>query len=224
MIWRSAIAIGLLAGPAFGQGFQLPPSCEPYLTVQSADCNVSHHFTCEGDASGTQRRVDIDERGLIYQGQIDDEGQWLASDHFLSGHQEALADDPADPQSLTELFETGADSWDIVTSSDEIGSTRYMGGDTLTGERVTIDGIDLLRTEYTIRAVADDGTEIWSARGQEYVSETWRMFLGGSSTVTTTEGTVEEPDGSPVEFIFPGERGFMSENPKYGCGIVKIVR
>ena len=45
------------------------------------------------------------------------------------------------------------------------------------------------------------------------------MFLGGSSTVTTTEGTVEEPDGSPVEFIFPGERGFMSENPKYGCGV-----
>ena len=45
------------------------------------------------------------------------------------------------------------------------------------------------------------------------------MCLAGTGTVTTPRDTFER-DGSPVEFIFPGEPGFLSANPKHGCGVV----
>ena len=44
------------------------------------------------------------------------------------------------------------------------------------------------------------------------------MFLSGTGTVTTSEGSFDRAD-RPVEFIFPGEPGFLSPNPKHGCGV-----
>ncbi len=208
------------ASPVAAQDlFQLPDACTAYLTVQSKSCTVSHHFTCEGDAPGHQRRVDLDMRGLSYLGSIDAEAQWISSFHPYSGHSEALAPAPSDPASLSELIETGADSYDFRTSSDEIGETRYVGADSLTGETVTIDGITLERTQYSIRAVDAAGNEKWRSAGSEFISRDWRMFLSGTGTVTTPEEQFDVDD-SPVEFIFPGERGFLSANPKYGCGEV----
>lgn len=210
----------LLATPVAAQeSFALPVGCEAFVTVQSRDCIVSHHFICEGDPAGQQRRVDLGEDGLLYAGLIDAETQWIESFHVRSGHSERLEDSPSDRASFTELFAYGIDTYDFRTLSDEIGPTRYRGQDRLTGEVVQIDGVTLYRTEYQITAMTDDGVVLWSSEGSEFISEDFRMFLSGVGTVTTPDESWEVDD-SPVEFIFPGEAGFLSPNPKHGCGVM----
>lgn len=218
---RIAFALTLVASPAVAQApatFALPDGCTAFVTVQSQSCEVDHHFTCTGDAPGMKRRVSLDEQGLTYVGQIDAEAQWIASFHVLAGINEALAPDPADPASLTGLLDTNRDSWDFRTQSAEVGETRYVGQDSLTGRQVTIDGVTLDETAFEMTAFDATGEELWSSSGNEFVSRDWRMFLSGTSTITTTGGTISN-DSTPVEFMFPGDPGFLSASPKHGCGL-----
>lgn len=216
---RIALALICLAGPAAAQStFSLPANCTAYLTVQDESCTVEHHFTCANDPEGHQRRVSLDEQGMTYLGEIDAEAQWIASFHVLSGHRERLEADPAEPASLSELIATGADDYDFRTLSDEIGTTRYVGRDTLTGRQITIDGVTLDETTFDITAFDAAGNEIWSSQGREFINRDWRMFLSGTGTLTTQSGTFERAN-RPVEFIFPGEPGFLSAEPKHGCGV-----
>ena len=152
-------------------------------------------------------------------GAIDAETQWLESLHIYSDHIERLEDDPADRASFTELLETGTNTYDFKTLSDEIGTTRYTGTDTLTGVTEVVDGVTLEQTEYTIRSIAEDGTEISRSAGNEWINRDWRMFISGTGTTITPEGTWDSDD-SPVEFALPGETGFLSAHPKFGCGAV----
>lgn len=215
-------ALICLAGPAAAQDspatFALPAGCDAFVTVQSASCQVEHHFTCASDPDGYQRRVTLDERGLTYAGQIDSETQWIESFHILSGHSERLESNPAEPASLSDLITHGVDEYDFRTLSDQIGRTRFVGRDTLTGRTVTIDDVTLEETTYDITAYDDEGNVIWSGKGNEFISRDWRMFLSGTGVTTVGDETFERND-VPVEFIFPGEPGFLSARPKHGCGV-----
>jgi hypothetical protein len=219
---KYAVAFACLAGPAAAQSgaplFSLPGGCDAYLTVQSESCSVEHHFTCEGDPAGHQRRVSLDEQGLTFVGEIDRETQWITSSHMVSGHTERLESNPAERASLSDLIENGVDDYDFRTTSDEIGETRYVGQDTLTGRQVTIDGVTLDETTYDITAYDAAGNEIWSSQGNEFISRDWRMFLSGTGTVQTPDASYDN-NNRPVEFIFPGETGFLSSKPKHGCGL-----
>ena len=211
LIWPAAL-------PAQGtRSFALPEGCTAFLTVQSRSCTVSHHFTCEGDPEGLQRRADLDQDGLTYLGAIDAQTQWIESFHIMSGHSERLEDAPRDRASFDTLLSEGTDTYDFRTLSDEIGPTRYVGFDTLTGVTAEIDGVLLEQTDYQISATAEDGSPIWQSRGKEWISREFRMFLSGISTFTTPEGELEM-DNSPVDFIRPGEPGFLSAFPRHGCG------
>lgn len=223
---RLTFALVLLPGPLLAQvPFALPQGCTAFVTIQMAACTVSHAFTCADDPAGVKRRVDLDDTGVTYFGAIDAEAQWLESTHIRAARSEALAPDPADPMSFSELVETGVDNFDFITLSDEVGPTRYVGGDSLTGQTVVIDGVTLEQTRYSIRAIDASGAELWSSEGFEFINRDWRMFLSGVSTITVPEGSFDADD-SPVEFIFPGEPGFLSPDPKHGCGAVlsKAVR
>ena len=221
MIARPAIAMALLtAGPALAADtFALPQGCDAFVTIQSRSCSVEHHFTCDGDPEGVKRRVSLNEDGLTYVGSTDREAQWLASYYPFTGHSEELEDAPADPASLGELLAKGVDTYDFQTNSAEIGTTRYVGQDRLTGQIVTIDGVALQQTEYQITAYGPDGSELWSSQGNEFVNADWRSFIGGTGTVTVPDGPFDKDD-RPVEFIFPGEPGFLSANPKFDCGAI----
>lgn len=219
---KTPIALLIFALPmtAAAQGprqVTLPEGCTAEMTVQAANCTVSHHFTCEGDPEGWRRRVDLDLDGVSYFGAIDAETQWVESVYPRADRREELAPDPADPASFSELVEAGADSFDFTTISDQVGETRYVGFDSLTGETVTIDGVELERTDYEVRAIGPDGEQIWRSTGSEFIDRTRRIFLSGTSEVTNAQGTFTSDD-SPVEFIFPDEPGFLSSNPKHGCG------
>lgn len=210
-----------LAAPASAQSdletFELPAGCDAFVTIQSKDCTVEHHFYCEADPQGHKRRVAFDEEGITYLGTTDAETQWVESFHPRSQHVERLEPSPADRASLSELVETGIDTYDFRTLSDEIGPTRYVGFDRLTGRTVTIDDVTLEETEFQITAFDAEGNETWSAQGQEFIKRDWQSFIAGPGKVTVGGESFDEDD-SPVEFIFPGEPGFLSVNPKHGCG------
>ncbi|MEY1557171.1 hypothetical protein AB3Y40_16190 [Yoonia sp. R2331] len=199
--------------------FSLPAGCDAFVTIQNADCSVDHNFICAGDPEGHKQRVSLDEQGMTYLGTTDDQTQWINSFHPLTGHTERLEDNPVDRANLDELIQTGQDTYDFKTLSDEFGVTRYVGQDALTGREITIDDVTLAETEYNITAYAEDGTEIWRSSGNEFISRNWRMFLSGVGTIVTASDSFER-DGRPVEFIYPGEPGFLSANPKHGCGVV----
>ena len=222
LLTGGAVALTLLAAPAFAQSgpntFTLPPGCEGYLTVQTKSCSVEHNFICADDPEGWKQRVSLDERGITYIGAVNAEAEWVQSFHPLSGHSERLADNPADPASFSELIATDSDTYDFTTLSDEIGVTRYVGADTLTGRTVTIDGVELEESTYDITAYDANGTEKWSSRGNEFINRDFGHFFAGTGTITTPDGSFDKDD-SPVEFIFPGEPGFLSANPKHGCGV-----
>ena len=218
---RAAFLI-LLATPAAAQTaevFALPEGCEAFVTIQSRSCSVEHHFTCAADAQGVKRRVSLSEEGMTYLGSTDAETQWLQSFHPFSNHAERLEDAPADRASLSELLASGVDTYDFTTLSDEVGPTRYVGQDRLTGNLATIDDVTLQETEYEITAYGPTGDALWSSAGNEFVSERWRMFIGGTGRVTSAGESFEKND-SPVEFIYPGEPGFLSANPKHDCGVM----
>ena len=219
------LALVVLSGPAFAQTepmaqvFSLPAGCTAYLTVQSKDCNVSHHFTCENYPAGVQGRVDLDSLGATYIGTIDAETQWLNSFNPLTGSTETLEPGSAQPASFTQLTTTGINEFDFSTRNDQTGLVRFVGDDTLTGNAVTIDGITLEETLFHLTAMSEDGTELWHTTGHEYISRDWRMFMSGTGETVLPDGSFKS-DGAPVEFIFPGEPGFLSPNPKFGCGVV----
>ena len=207
--------------PALAQEqISLPDGCTGLVTVQMKSCTVSHHFSCATDPDGYRRRVDLDEAGPTYTGAVDSEAQWIESYHYRSDHSERLEDSPVDPASLTRLIETGIDTYDFRTLSDEVGVTRYVGADTLTGESVVIDGVELLRTTYRIRAVGEAGEPLWSSEGREFINPDWRVFLAGEGAYRMPDGENFEVDDTPVDFAFPGEQGFLSPDPVYGCNAV----
>lgn len=217
MMKTSLTLLMFIAAPAAAQEFALPQGCEGYLTIQTKSCSVSHYFRCTEDTDGQQRRASLDEEGLSYVGRISGEAEWLESFHLRSGHTERLMSSP-DPMSMSTLLAEMVDTWDFTTDSREIGQSRYVGMDRLTGESVVIDGITLLRTEFALTSYDGDGNEAWKSEGSEYVHPEWRMFIGGTSSYITSDDRFENDD-SPVELIFPGEPGYLSVNPKYGCGL-----
>jgi len=212
-------ALGSAVSAQSADTFDLPAGCTAYATVQNKDCTVDHLFTCQNDPDGYQKRVTLDEEGLSYLGTIDAETQWVDSISARSGIAEQLEPTPSDPASFSELLETGIDTYDFRTLSDQTGATRFVGADELTGEVEVVDGVTLEVTNYQITAFNEDGDEMWSSKGREYINRDWRRFFAGTSVVTVP-GDSYERDGRPVEFIFPGEPGFLSANPKHGCGVV----
>ena len=215
---KTALAFAVLtASPLAAQQFSLPQGCEGYLTIQTTSCSVSHYFRCDEDTNGEQRRATMDEEGLSYVGRINRNAEWLESFHLRAAYTERLMSS-VDPMSMTELLANSVDTWDFTTESREIGDSQYVGFDRLTGETVEIDGVTLLRTEYALTAYDAAGTEMWRSEGSEFVSRDWRMFIGGTSSYITSDDRFDSDD-TPVEFIFPGEAGYLSVNPKFGCGV-----
>lgn len=210
---RAIILLPFLATPTLAGILTLPEGCTAYLTVQGKECRVSHHYTCTGDAPGDQWRVDMDQEGPFFYSRIDREGQWVES---FDPVRQTLDPSPADPASFSTLLAEGVDTWDFTLSKDDSTGSRAAGYDRLTGQTVAIDGITLQQTEVEFTEYDRAGTVLRRARGTEYISADWRLFFAGPGE-TEIDGQWLAIDGSPVDFIFPGEEGFLSSQPIYDC-------
>lgn len=206
--------VALFTTPALAGTWTPPEGCEAFMTVQAKQCRVSHYYRCAADALGDQWRVDMDQNGVYFSSRIDSEAQWVESyDPVL----QTLAPAPADPASFSELLATGIDTWDFGLTKEDGTGSRAVGYDRLTGQSVVIDGIALSETEveYTEYDLAGNVTR--RSRGNEYLHPEWRMFFAGPGESDLGDGQWLPGDGSPMQFIFPGEPGFLSTDPIFDC-------
>jgi hypothetical protein len=208
------LALILPTAPALAGTWAAPEGCEAFMTVQSKSCRVSHYYTCAGDAPGDQWRVDMDQEGPFFFSRIDREGQWMQS---IDDTVQVLDPAPADPASFSELVASGLDTWDFSLSKNDGSGSRATGYDRLTGSTVVIDGITLSQTEMEFTEYNRDGSLLRRARGAEYLHPDWRLFFAGPGETDFGDGQWLPIDGSPVNFIFPGEEGFLSTQPMYDC-------
>ena len=212
------IAAMTLPLPAAAGSFSPPEGCTTFMTVQARQCRVSNHYTCSADPAGDQWRADFDQQGPFFLSRINAEAEWVES--FDLGEtvvRQVLQPNPADPASFSELVGSGVDSFEFGLSRDNGEETNVRGFDRLTGRSFTIDGISLLETEFDFAETDLNGTILRQSRGNEYISTEMRLFFSGPSQWNGGDGNFLPTDGSPVEFIFPGEPGFAATEPLFDC-------
>ncbi len=208
-----------LPAPAFAAGSFTPPEgCTTWLTVQSRACRVSNYYKCTQDPPGDQWRTDYDQEGPFFLSRIDREAQWIESYDLNPTVRQTLDPNPEDPASFTELL-GGVDTFAFNLTRDDGTRSRVRGFDRLTGNTVVIDGITLQETAYEYEERDPLGNLMRQARGNEYIHPEWRNFFAGPSEWDGGEGYVPI-NGSPVQFIFPGEPGFAATEPLFECDAV----
>jgi hypothetical protein len=184
------------------------------MTVQSKACRVSHYYRCTADAPGDQWRVDMDQEGPFFYSRINSEAEWVES---FDPARQALDPNPADRASFSELLSAGIDTWDFTLSKEDGTGSRAAGYDRLTGKVVQIDGIGLRQTEVEFTEYDLAGNVVRQSRGNEYMHPEWRLFFAGPGETDLGDGQWLPIDGSPVQFVFPGEEGFLSTEPLFDC-------
>ena len=209
-----------LGTPALAaETFTPPAGCTGTLTVQLKSCLVTNIWTCQGDAPGEQWVALFTQAGPWQVRRVDRDFQWLSTFYANPPKVETIQTPVADPSNMDELISTRNDTYDfVVTSNTGAAPEHFVGYDRLTGESVQIDGETLLRTEFAYDQLNPAGAVISSAAGRQYLSETHRLFFFGQDWDAASPDQIT--DASPVQFIYPGEAGFFSPNPKYDCGAV----
>ncbi len=221
---RSATAmlavLSLTASPALGAGqFQPPEGCEVFVTVQHSDCQVSQHYRCSADKPGDQWSAYLSPDGPFYMSRIDAETRWMESYDLITPDSDQLATE-ANPASFTTLLDTGRDDFDFTTQSASGEVRRYVGHDSLSGRDVTIDGVALEQTEFALETFAADGSFLHRRTGQQFISRDWRLFFSDSEHFENAYGDQEDSVSRPMTFAFPGEAGFLSSTPQFGCDMM----
>lgn len=213
----AAAAVFAAPAPAAAGAFSPPEGCTTWLTVQARQCRVSNYYRCTGDAPGDQWRADFDQQGIFFVSRIDAEAQWVESFELFPTVRQTLDPSPEDPASFTELL-AGVDTFAFNLSKDDGRRSRVRGFDRLTGKSATIDGVVLLQTEYEFTETDSAGNLLRRSRGNEFIHPEWRTFFAGPGEYDGGEGYVPI-DGSPVQFVMPGEPGFEATEPIYDCDV-----
>ena len=206
----------LLATEGFAGTFTAPEGCTVYMTVQSRACRVSNHYTCAADNPGDKWRADFDQEGQFFRSMIDNETQWIESYDLEPPEIQTLDANRTDPASFSELLADGRDDFAFDLSRETGIDTSVSGYDRLTGKTFVIDGIALQETEFDFTETDRAGNVTRKASGNEYIHPEWRLFFAGPGQ-TLLDGQSVPIDGSPLQFIFPGEPGFAATQPLFEC-------
>ncbi len=203
--------------PAHAGTFTPPEGCTGWMTVQSRACRVSNYYKCSADVPGEQWRADFDQEGIYFLSKINYEAEWVASIELPDMVHQTLDPGAADPASYSNLLAAGADDFAFSLSKDNGTASMVSGQDKLTGKTFTIDGIALQQTEFKFTETDPAGNILRQSRGNEFVNPEWRLFFSGPGEADFGDGQWLPIDGSPVQFIFPEEPGYMATQPLFEC-------
>ena len=98
-----------------------------------------------------------------------------------------------------------------------VAVTRDMRVSSPSLTKAFIDGVTLQQTEFDYTETDDYGNVMSRAHGNEYISREYRTFFAGPGETDLGDGMWRPIDGSPVDFVFPGEPGFAAKQPIYDC-------
>lgn len=213
----AAAAWLLLPAPARAGTFTPPEGCTLNVTVQNRGCSVSQHYVCSGDTAGDMRTAIFGREGLRYQSRIDAETRWMESINTINGIQDRLVENSKDHASFSTLTETGFDDFDFWTESNTGERLRNVGFDKLTGEKVTIDGVELEGTRFHLKTFNANGDLLIERTGGQYINREMGRFLGGTESQADWTGQKIESDDSPVLFAFPDDEDFGETEPRFDC-------
>ena len=198
--------------------FSPPEGCRLTLTVQERSCSVGLHYICNADPDGDQRVIYFGKGGVPrFISHIDREARWLWSHDPQSGLIDELVEDARDDASLSTLLKTGRDEFDFWTESNDGERLHHVGFDELTGESVTIDGVALEQTRFELTTSDAEGRVLIRRKGQQFVSREHGRFYGGPEQSEDWTGATRRDDNTPVQFLSPGDAGFASTEPQFGC-------
>lgn len=216
----AALALAFAGPAAAADLFVLPAGCEAYVTVQLKSCQVAHFYRCEGDKPGDQWTTYVDSDGPYYTSMVDAETRWIRSFDHYGGSWEYLDEDAPDHASFSALLDSGRDDFNFSTTTD-YGETRHFEGfDRLTGETVRIDGVTLERTEFEVTTTAAGGTFMHRRAGKQLISREWRVFFADTEHFENNFGDEVDSADTPVDFAFPGDKGFLALKPEFGCDMI----
>ncbi len=213
-------ALLMLTAPAHAGTYTPPEGCTMFMTVQSRACRVSNYYTCAADAPGDQWRADFDQEGIFFQSQINHESEWIQSFDLPAGVVQRLVPGAADPASFSELLSSGLDTFDFGLTRDNGEDTKVTGFDRLTGKTWVIDGVTLSETEFEFTETDMAGNILRQSNGNEYINPQQRLFFSGPSNWNGGDGEFLPMDGSPMQFINPGEPGFGATQPIFDCDAI----
>ena len=211
---------GLLAAIPFSgraANYTPPQGCRLEYTTQNRGCTAVQYYRCEADPNGDQRSAVFGEDGLTHLSHIDDQTRWVESTDPDTGLQDVLEDGAADDANFDTLLETGRDDFDFWTVSNTGERLHHTGHDELTGETVTIDGIELEETRFQLTTSSASGEVLIERTGQQFISRKMRRFYGGVEQQRDWTGQDLNTNDSPVLFSFPGEKGFGETTPQFDC-------
>lgn len=213
-------ALLALGTPSHAGTYTPPQGCTMFMTVQSRACRVSNYYTCTADAPGDQWRADFDQEGIFFQSQINSESEWIQSFDLPAGVVQRLVPGAADPASFSELLSSGLDTFDFGLTRDNGEDTKVTGFDRLTGKTWVIDGVTLSETEFEFTETDMAGNILRQSNGNEYINPDQRLFFSGPSNWNGGDGEFLPMDGSPMQFINPGEPGFGATQPIFDCDAI----
>jgi hypothetical protein len=219
LVHATAVSVAAFLPAEAGGLFPLPTGCTAYATVQHRNCQVSQHYRCGGDPEGTQWSTYLDGQGPYFSSQIDFETRWVNSADLFTGETDEITEE-TDPASFSTLLQSGRDDFDFKTRSSAGEVRRYIGYDQLTGTKVMIGGQPLEQTTFELTAYAEDGTQLWKRAGQQFIHRDWRIFFSDREEFTNAAGDRENTIDSPVEFALPGDKDFLTQDPKFDCDVV----
>lgn len=201
----------------------VPRGCEAFLTVQNQGCTTLLLWRCEKEPKGYHWAAAFDDQGLLSLSSYDNQYQWLDTTYLWDGSREVLLESE-DPIHMDDLLDTGHDTFAFSVRRTMAGQAevmRVIGADVLTGERVTIDGVELEELATELRYFTEAGKVDYQSRGTQYLSREMRLFFPAFDEVAAQDGGTIEYDSRPVDFIQPGEPGFGATTPLYGCEEIK---
>lgn len=213
----AAAALTLSARPGQPATFTPPQDCKLEVTVQNRGCTVSQYYRCSADPRGDQRSAIFGQDGLTHLSRIDAETRWVESSDPDTGLADMLVDEARDHASFSTLIATGRDDFDFWTESNSGERLHHVGEDILTGETVTIDGVELEKTRFRLVTRDASGEVLITREGQQFISRAMRRFYGGIEAQSDWTGENRRTDDSPVLFSFPGEAGFGDTTPQFDC-------
>lgn len=211
------LAALLIPLPGRAATFTPPQGCRLEVTVQNRGCSVGQYYRCAADPKGDQRSAIFSQDGLTHLSHIDAETRWVESQDPTSGLADMLVEDAPDHASFSTLVETGRDDFDFWTQSSTGERLHHVGEDMLTGEKVTVDGVELEKTRFRLTTSSADGEVLITREGQQFINRAMGRFYGGIETQSDWTGERRETNDSPVLFSFPGEDGFGATTPQFDC-------